>query len=224
MNTSQASSDFGPALITLQAAAMLVIQFLMVGQRMLPAGIRLFAVQSFLLAGIAAVTAYSHHVPEVYLVAGLTLAGKVIVLPWFMLRLVRQVGIDQEHRPWLNAPSAMLLCGGLALLSYVVARPFATAEAAGAHTFGVSIALMLSGFFLMINRRRAITQVLALLCAENGVVLAAISLTVRGMPVVVELGVFFDLFIGIVVLSILVYRIRETFSSIDVDQLNRLKG
>jgi hydrogenase-4 component E len=223
MNATPPPSDLGQALITLQAAAMLVIQFLLISQRMLITNIRLFAFQSLLLAGIAAVTAYSHRVPELYLVAALTLVGKAIVLQWFMARLARRVGLDRELDPLLNAPSSMLMCGGLALLGYVVARPFAAAAAA-THTFGVSIALLLSGFFLMINRRSAISQVLALLCAENGLVLAAISLTVRGMPVVVELGVFFDLFIGVFVLAILVSRIRETFSTINVDQLNRLKG
>jgi hydrogenase-4 component E len=76
----------------------------------------------------------------------------------------------------------------------------------------------------MINRRTAITQVLALLCAENGLFLAAIALTTYGMPLVVELGIFFDLFIAVLILGILVYRIRESFASIDVERLNLLKG
>jgi hydrogenase-4 component E len=88
----------------------------------------------------------------------------------------------------------------------------------------VAIAIVLIGFFLLINRRRAITQVLALLCLENGLFLSAISLTAEGMPLVVELGVFFDLFIAVMVLGILVYRIRATFASTDVERLNRLRG
>jgi hydrogenase-4 component E len=156
--------------------------------------------------------------------AALTFAGKVIVLPWFIVRLVRQIRIEEEMHPWINPPAAMLFCGGFTLLSYVVARPFAAVETAGANTFGASIALLLTGFFLMINRRRAVTQVLALLCAENGLFLAAISLTASGMPLIVELGIFFDLFIAVMVLGILVYRIRATFASIDVDRLNQLKG
>lgn len=210
-------------LITLLAAGMLVVQLLMVGQRQLLTNIRLFAFQSLLLAGIAVSNAYFHHAPHVYLMAVLTVAGKVLFLPWFLQRLVRQIRIDQEMHPWINPPTAMLVCGALTLLGYLVARPFAVA-ASSANTFGVAIALVLIGFFLLINRRRAITQVLALLCAENGVFLAAISLTEHGMPLVVELGVFFDLFIAVMVLGILVYRIRATFASIDVDRLNRLKG
>lgn len=210
-------------LITLLAAGMLVVQLLMVGQRQLLTNIRLFAVQSLLLAGIAAMNAFFHHAPHVYLMAALTFAGKVLFLPWFLRRLVRQIHIDQEMHPRINPSAAMLLCGGLTLLGYLVARPFAGAVS-GANTFGVAIALVLTGFFMLINRRRAITQVLALLCAENGLFLAAISLTAHGMPLVVELGIFFDLFIGVMVLGILVYRIRATVGSIDIDRLNRLRG
>jgi hydrogenase-4 component E len=75
----------------------------------------------------------------------------------------------------------------------------------------------------MISRRKAIMQVLALLCLENGLFLAAISLT-YGMPLIVELGIFFDLLVAVMVLGILVYRIQETFDSMDVTKLSRLRG
>ena len=84
-------------------------------------------------------------------------------------------------------------------------------------------ALFLIGFFMMVNRRKALTQVLALLSLENGIFLAAISLT-YGMPMIVELGIFFDFLVAGMVLAILVYRIRETFDSTDVSRLSRLKG
>ena len=76
---------------------------------------------------------------------------------------------------------------------------------------------------MMINRRKALTQVLALLSLENGLFLAAISLT-YGMPLIVELGIFFDVLVAVMILAILVYRIRETFDSMDVSRLSRLKG
>jgi hydrogenase-4 component E len=218
------SPEPGPQIITLFAAGMLVVQLLMVPQRMLLTNILLFAVQSLFLGLIAAAVAFFHHAHHVYLMALLTLAIKGLLLPWFLRRLVRQIGIDVEMHPWINAPAAMLLCGGFTLLGYVVARPFSATAGLGGNTLGVAIALVLIGFFLMINRRRAISQVLALLAAENGLFLAAIALTTYGLPFVVELGIFFDLFIAVMVLGILVFRIRATFATIDVDRLNQLRG
>jgi hydrogenase-4 component E len=211
--------------ITLLAAGMLVIQLLMVVQRMLLTNIRLFALQSLLLAAIAAIVAFSHnHAAHVFWVAGLTLAGKVFFLPWLLNRQVRRMQIEQEIAPLLNSPASMLLCGGFTLLGYIVARPFTSLARIGTNPLAVAITLLLTGFFLMINRRKAITQVLALLTIENGIMLAAVALTTYGMPLVVELGIFFDLMVAVMVLGLLVYRIRETFSSMDVGKLSQLKG
>lgn len=203
---------------------MLVFQLLLVVQRMLLANIRLFALQSLMLAVIAGIVAYFHNASHVYWVAALTIAGKVIFLPWLLTRLVRKINIVQEIEPLFNAPTSMVICGGLTLLGYVVARPFTTLDRLGNNTLAVAITLLLTGFFLMFNRRKAISQVLALLTVENGVMLAAVALTTYGMPLVVELGIFFDVLVAVMVLGILVYRIRETFSSMDVGKLSQLKG
>jgi len=222
MNPAQ--SELASQWITLLAAGMLVIQLLMVVQRMLLTNIRLFALQSLMLAAIAALIAFFHNAPHVYWVVGLTLVGKVFFLPWLLNRQVRRIQIEQEIAPLLNASASMLLCGGFTLLGYIVARPFTSFARLGNNTLGVAVTLLLTGFFLMINRRKAITQVLALLTIENGVMLAAVALTTYGMPLVVELGIFFDLMVAVMVLGLLVYRIRETFSSMDVGKLSQLKG
>jgi len=223
MNPS-ASLEIGSQVITLMAALMLVVQLLLIAQRMLLTSIRLFAIQSLLLAAIAAVVAYYHNAGHVYVVALLTLVGKVMFLPWLLNRLVYRIQIDQEIEPLLNAPASMLVCGALTLLGYVVARPFTSLERLGNNTLAIALTLLLTGFFLMINRRKAVTQVLALLTIENGVMLAAVALTTYGMPLVVELGIFFDVMVAVMVLGILVYRIRENFASMDTSKLNQLKG
>jgi hydrogenase-4 component E len=216
-------SDSGSQFITLLASLMLVLQLLLAVQPMLITNIRVFALQSLLLATIAAVVGYAYHATHVYVVAVLTILGKVLFLPWRLERLVRQIKIEQEIHPFVNVPASMLICGALTVLAYVVARPITTLERLGSNTLAVAIALLLTGFFLMINRRKAITQVLALLTMENGVMLAAIALTTYGMPLVVEIGIFFDVVIAVMVLGILVFRIRETFASMDVSKLNELK-
>jgi len=219
MPTPETSSH----LITLFASVMLVLQLLLTVQAMLITNIRIFALQSLLLAAIAAVVGYAYGAWHVYVVAALTVAGKVIFLPWRLTRLVRQIKIEQEIRPFVNMTASMVICGALTVLAYVVARPLTTLERLGNNTLAVATALLLTGFFLMINRRKAITQVLALLTMENGVMLAAIALTTYGMPLVVEIGIFFDVVVAVMVLGILVFRIRDTFDSMDVSKLRELK-
>jgi hydrogenase-4 component E len=124
-------------------------------------------------------------------------------------------------------PLSIVISGGLTLVAYKVGASFYHPEAGstslGHNTLAVAISVFLIGFFMMINRRKALTQVLALLTLENGVFLAAICLT-YGMPLIVELGVFFDVLVAVMVLGILVYRIRESFESMDVSKMRRLRG
>jgi hydrogenase-4 component E len=221
--------QFGNKMITLMAALVLVLQIMMVTQRWLITNIRAFALQSFLLACIATTIAYYNNAPHIYAAAMLMLLVKVILLPIVFVRLVARIEIRQEIEPVVNTPISVIITGLLTLLAYVIAEslhrpdePMGPASL-GHNTLAVAIALFLIGFFMMVNRRKALTQVLALLSLENGIFLAAISLT-YGMPMIVELGIFFDVLVAGMVLAILVYRIRETFDSTDVSQLSHLKG
>jgi hydrogenase-4 component E len=91
------------------------------------------------------------------------------------------------------------------------------------HVIGVSLSMLLMGLFLMVTRRKAVTQILALLTIENAVFLVALGAT-SGMPLVVELGISFDVILAVLVLGILVHRIVERFESMDVSRLSKLKG
>jgi hydrogenase-4 component E len=221
--------QFGDRVITLMAALVLVLQISMVGQRWLITNIRMFALQSFLLAAIAGTIAFFNQANHVYIAALLTLILKAGVLPLLLTRLVERVGIRKEIEPIINVPLSILISGCLTLVGYVVAESFYHPEetsapaALGHNTLAVAIALFLIGFFMMLNRRKALTQVLGLLSMENGLFLAGISLT-YGMPLVVEVGIFFDVLVAVMVLGILVYRIGETFDSMDVSKLRRLRG
>ncbi|MBI1896771.1 MAG: hydrogenase [Acidobacteria bacterium] len=220
--------EFGNKMITLMAAFVLVLQIMMVGQRWLVTSIRAFGVQSFLLASIAFTIAYFNRAPHIYIVAGLTLIFKAILLPVVLERLVTKIEIRQEIEPFVNIPLSVIIAGLLTLLAYAVAESFHRPDETGPASLGhnvlaVAIALFLIGFFMMVNRRKALTQVLGLLSLENGLLLAAISLT-YGMPLIVEVGIFFDVLVAALLLAILIYRIRETFDSMDVSRLRRLRG
>jgi hydrogenase-4 component E len=217
--------QLGDRIVTLMAALVLVLQIAMVTQRWIVVHIRIFAAQSLFLAMIAATIAWFNHAPHIYVAAALTVVVKVILVPILLERLVVRMKIHEEIEPIVNVPISVVISGGLTLVGYVVAESFYRPEMPGLghNALAVAISLFLIGFFNMINRRKALTQVLALLSLENGLFLAAISLT-YGMPLIVELGIFFDVLVAAMVLGILVYRIRETFESMDVSRLRRLRG
>jgi hydrogenase-4 component E len=211
-------------LVILCAAGMLVTLYLMVGQKALAVAIRLYSVQSLLLAAIAAVLAVSGGRRHLLVTAGLTVALKAGLIPWFLQRVIDRVGIRREIEPFVNVPASLLLCLGLTVVGYRVSLGLAGGSRGVSHqVVGVALSMVLIGLFLMVTRRKAITQILALLTVENAVFLVAVGATV-GMPLVVELGISFDVIVAVLVLGVLVHRIVDRFESMDTSRLSNLKG
>jgi hydrogenase-4 component E len=211
-------------ILILSAAGMLVTAYLMVGQKALFTAIRLLAVQSLFLALVAATIAISESRHELFVMAGLTLLLKAILIPWFLMRVIDRIGIHREIEPFLNVPASLLICIGLTVVGYRVSSGFPEgASGVGHHLIGVALSTLLIGLFLMVTRKKAITQILALLTVENAVFLVAVGGT-PGMPFVVELGISFDVILAVLTLGILVHRIVDRFESMDVSRLSNLKG
>jgi hydrogenase-4 component E len=210
--------------LILCAAGMLVTAYLMVGQKALFTAIRLFGAQSFLLAIVAGTIAVSEGRHELLTTAVLTVVLKTILIPWFLMRVIDRIGIHREIEPFLNVPASLLVCVGLTVVGYRVSTGFPEgARGVSHHLIGVALSMLLIGLFLMVTRKKAITQILALLTIENAVFLVAVGVT-EGMPLVVELGISFDVILAVLILGVLVHRIVDRFESMDVSRLSRLKG
>ena len=89
-------------------------------------------------------------------------------------------------------------------------------------TLGIAMASVLLSFLMMITRRKAIPQVIGFLAMENGLFFAATSAT-YGMPMVVELGIALDVLVGMLILGVFFFQIREQFDSLDLKHLEKLK-
>ena len=211
-------------IVILCAAGMLVTAYLMVGQKSLFTTIRLYAAQSLLLAIVAATKAIGAHHPRLFVMAAITMLLKGFAIPSFLMRVVDRVGIHREIEPFLNVPTSLLACLGLTVVGYRVSTGFAEAAVGVTHhVVGVGLSTMMIGLFLMVTRKKAITQILALLTFENAIFLVALGIT-AGMPLGVELGIFFDVILAVLVLGVLVGRIVDRFESMDVSRLSKLKG
>jgi hydrogenase-4 component E len=210
--------------VILCAAGMLVTAYLMVGQKALFVAIRLYGLQSVLLGVVAVAMGFADQRIHLFTGAALTIALKGVFIPWFLMRVINRIGIHREIEPLVNVPSSLLICLGLTVIGYRVSTGLAEGgRGVTHHVIGVSLSMLLMGLFLMVTRRKAVTQILALLTVENAVFLVALGAT-SGMPLIVELGISFDVILAVLVLGILVHRIVDRFESMDVSRLSKLKG
>ena len=211
-------------LLILCAAGMLVSAYLMVGQKALFTAIRLYAVQSWLLAVVAATMAVSEARQAFFVTAALTAVLKGGLIPWFLMRVVDRVGITREIEPYLGVLPSLLSSVALTVVGYLVSTGFPEgARGVTHHVIGVGRSFLLFGLFLMVTRKKAVSQIIALLTVEIVVFLVALGVA-SAVPLVVELGIFFDVMLAVLVLGVLVGRLVDRFESMDVSRLSKLRG
>jgi hydrogenase-4 component E len=210
-------------LINLLAAVLLLLAFAMLAQRRVLTLINLFAAQGFALACSTAIVAYATHQPHLYGSSVLTLLLKVFVLPWLLHRLINQLDVRWEFETLINVPTTMIIGIVLVVFAFNLAVPISQlASTVTRSTLGIAMASVLLSFLMMIVRRKAIPQVIGFLAMENGLFFAATSAT-YGMPMVVELGIALDVLVGMLILGVFFFQIREQFDSLDLKHLEKLK-
>lgn len=201
--------------------AVILINFFALGSARLVACIRAVALQGALLALLPLVT----HGPSGHalLLGAGALAFKGILIPWLLLRAIREVRIRREMEPYIGFVSTLVL-GALVTAGAILFAdflPLAEEHHAGLYV-PTALATMFSGFLLLMTRRKALTQVLGYLVLENGIFVFAVLLS-EAIPLLVEAGILLDLLVGIFVMGIVINHINREFSTVNTERLTALK-
>lgn len=200
----------------------LMLNLLALGTRRIVALIRTVALQGAL---VALLPLLSHDHLSLLLLATIipAMALKGLVIPVMMQRALSTLKITREVEPLIGLQASVLLgaCGTVAALLFADRLPLA-AQHTGLLLVPTAIATLFTGFVLLTTRFKALTQVLGYLILENGIFIFSLLL-VGAMPLVIELGMLLDLFVGIFVICIIVNHINRAFASTDTRRLVSLK-
>jgi len=210
-------------LTTLGSSIALLFGIVLLCRYSFHAYVEAFRWQSLVLAVLLVVVGYFGAASELYLVAAVFFALKVVFIPHYLERLAKRVGAPREIQPYVNVTTSLVVAAVLVLLAYGIMRP--VVQAGQLPTRGglpLAAGLIFVGLFVIISRKKALTQIVGFLVLENGIALLA-ALGAFGIPLIVELGVFLDVLMGFLVMQVFVYQIHGTFESIDVEQLNQLR-
>ena len=214
---------FAPQLMNLFATLILLLAFAMISQRRIVSLINLFMMQGLALVVTSFLLGYATHQPDLYVSGGLTLALKVIFIPWMLHRLIRRLNVRWDVETLINIPTTMLVGIGMVIFAFSLALPISrlsSSLAGGA--LGIALACVFLSFMMMITRSKAVPQVIGFLSMENGLIFAATTVT-NGMPMIVEFGIALDVLVGVLILGVFMFQIRERFDSLDMRHLEALK-
>lgn len=211
-------------LLDLACGAVLLTAVLVLWLRELAVIVRVFALQGAALTAIVVVLAAHENSGELWAVAAGMLVLRAGVLPYLLRRALASSGeARRETSPLVNVAASLLAAAALTLLAYAVSQPLvALAPSAATHAVPVGMTVVLIGFFVLVTRRRALSQLVGFLLMDNGIT-AIGFLTTTSVGLVVELGVSLDVLLAVLVLQILTTRMRETFGDTDLDELRELR-
>ena len=212
-------------ILTISGAILLIATFGIVATRGFMDWLNAYRYQSIVLSGVTAIIGYVTGIWEIYIAAGLTLVIKSIIIPKVLTYVTRKLEIEfkLETNPYVSIRASVIISALLVALSYFLIQqiPFKSDQIVNAY-LPVSMAQFFIGLFVLVNRRTVLSQVVGLLIIENGLFLFAMALT-HGVSLLIEIGIFVDILVGILISSILLFRISRTFDSLDVGKLENLR-
>ncbi|MDD5595796.1 MAG: hypothetical protein PHY94_06100 [Candidatus Omnitrophica bacterium] len=189
-----------------------------------PALVRNLRFQSFFLFLATFMLAREKGQSDLYIIAGLLFFLKVLLIPYILYRMIKRIKANENIGLFINAQLSLLFVLGLMYLSWVFAQMiFPFSNTLRITILATAFSVILMGMFMMIFRMSALAQIIGILVMENGLFLLASTVS-GGMPFFVEIAIFFDVFVSVVIMGLFVYRINRLFTHIDVNKLSRLKG
>jgi hydrogenase-4 component E len=217
--------SFLTKLNALTGGVFLLCAFGLVGIRQMLTCLRIYVFQSLLLAISAIILGYFHASIHLFVVAALTIATKVFIIPWVLRQAVGYESYaKREISQVINIPVSLLIAVVIAIFSYYIASPLLTS---GAGVFEkvnlpIGMASLLIGTYTVTVRGEAVPQLLGILAMENGAFFAGISIA-PNLPLIAELAAAFYVLITVLVIGLLAMRIHQMIAKTAVGEMMALR-
>lgn len=220
----QSVPDLYDGTATTIAVVVLLLEFLMLRSALLRAQVRLYAVQSLVVSVLAAGVAGGRGVPELYALAAVSVALKAVLVPWLILRLMRDASAEIAGSGVLGVASEIMVALVVAAFGFVTVNVLDIHSAVlPASALSLAFAVVLVAFVLIIMRRDVVSQAVGFFSLENGVSLVSLVVA-AGMPLILEVAFLFDLLVAVVVFGVLMRVHHVRTRSLSTATLTRLRG
>jgi hydrogenase-4 component E len=202
----------------------LIATFLLVIAKRITVLIRTFRFQSFFLSLYTFYMWIHQHHAELFIVGVLVFVLKAMLVPFVLLRITRRINAEEDLGLLVNPQLSLVIASGLTYLAYLFAHSaLLLSNSFESAAFVVSMSAVCIGFFIMVSRMKALGQIIGFLVMENAIFLAA-SAIAGGMPFFVEVALFFDIFVFVIIIEAFVYKVSRLFTHIDTSKMKSLSG
>lgn len=201
---------------------LMITAFFLTRVTSLSTAVGIFLVQSAMIALASIVIGIETGEVHYYLAGLMTVAIKAVLIPYMLFSIVGRLSKERETNSLLSPNFSSLAAAGTTVLAYGFIDQ-ALPGVISRDALAAAISLVLIGLQIIIIRRQAVLQIVGLNTMENGLYLLSLSVT-NGLPLIIELGIFFDVLVAVAVLGILTYRLKLSYFTTDTTLLRKLKG
>ena len=206
------------------ALAVLLTEFAMLRAPLSRSQVRLYALQSLAVSGLALFVAITKHLDALYALAALSFVLKVVVVPRIVLRLLRESRVELVASHRLGVATMVLISVVAAAFGFFVVGSLPVhARLLPTPSFGLAGAEILVAFLLVILRSDVVSQAVGFFSLENGVSVASLVIA-GGLPLILEMIFLFDLLVAVVVFGVLIWVHHGRTQTLSTDPLEQLRG
>lgn len=217
------SDELASHLIDDLGAMLLFTMLLILASGQLFRAIYAVAAQSVFLGIAGAILGAATENADLWVIAGITILVKALLLPWLLIRVIGRIGIHRAIEPVIPINVTLSLAAAIVVLSFWLSASLGPVrQAITGNALPVGLALTLLGVLVMASRKKALTQMVGLFAAENGIFFTAMAVS-QGMPLIIEIGVVLDVVLGALVMGVMVLRVRSDVDT-DISDLESLRG
>ncbi len=133
---------------------------------------------------------------------GATIIIKAFGIPYILKRMSHKFHFVRQVTPQIKIQFSIILIPAILVFTFYLTEPMTSVMHANANYVAISISSLFLSLMLMIEHKNIVPKVIGFLSMENSLFLLGVTAT-NGMPMLVELGIFFDLLMAIVVVNLL---------------------
>jgi hydrogenase-4 component E len=211
------------AIVDTCIAGIVVLGVLIAATRSIGRTIWLLAFQGLLVGGMALVVGLTQPLEHMAIAGLATIVAKALVVPAILMAMLRPSPVRTERHPYVGSRASLIVAIVIVFAANLAVADVVTHEPFGDRALPAAIAEVLTGLFVVLSRRKAISLLVGLFVFENGLAMAAFVL-VSGMPLVVELGVLFDALLAAAVGWVYIRRMLLVKGTTSTDLMRSLRG
>ncbi len=215
------NSIFSQLTLNALAGGMLVFAFFAPARMRLRSLLLTYAGQSLLLALFAGAVAVMRNEPQLLITAALTVFLKVWFIPWLLARANERSRAIHRLSSYLRPATTLLAAAFMVIGGFLLTPSLVRPTDPNYLIVVTSVSLVLLGLLMLVIRTGLYGQIIGFLLMENGIFLFGLTLT-GGMPLLVEIGIFFDVAVGAVIMAALAYRVQREQKTLTTESLTEL--